>query len=67
MITRMFWVHKALAGAFGLYIRPVFIFTAIFLLYFLNSLFIFLQTAAQGSPQLCCLRGTMVSSLNCLR
>ena len=37
MIRRMFWVHKALAGALHLYIRPVFIFTAIFILHILVS------------------------------
>ena len=43
MISRMFWVHKALAGAFGLYIRPVFIFTGIIVLHILNSFFMILD------------------------
>ncbi|MBN2525601.1 MAG: sulfotransferase [Deltaproteobacteria bacterium] len=37
MIQRMFIVHKALAGAFGMYVRPVFIFSAIWLLHFVVS------------------------------
>ena len=32
MIKRMFLVHGALAGAFHMYIRPIFIFTAVFVL-----------------------------------
>jgi hypothetical protein len=37
MIERMFLAHKALAGAFHMYVRPIFIFTAIFTLYILVS------------------------------
>ncbi len=37
MLKRMLIVHKALAEAFGLYIRPVFIFTVIWLLRFIVS------------------------------
>ena len=33
MLQRMFIVHKALAKAFGLYIRPVFVFTVIWILH----------------------------------
>jgi hypothetical protein len=38
MLKRMFIVHKALAEAFGLYIRPVFIFTVIWILHFVVSI-----------------------------
>lgn len=37
MIRRMFLVHKALAGALHLYIRPIFIFAAVFILHIVVS------------------------------
>ena len=38
MIKRMFWVHKALAATFGLYIRPIFLFTGVFILHIVVSI-----------------------------
>ena len=43
MISRMFLVHKALASAFGAYVKPVFVFTAMFFLHLIVSFFMTLD------------------------
>lgn len=43
MLKRMLIVHKALAEAFGLYIRPLFLFAIIWILHFVVSVFMVLD------------------------
>jgi hypothetical protein len=43
MLKRMFIVYKTLGETFGLYIRPVFIFTVIWILHFIVSIFMVLD------------------------